>query len=205
MATNIFAITHIRDYQLGKLAAGVDTTRYDTNAAYSLGEVAFGIDGKVYRYVKFLDAVTYVAGHVVTRASATAWHVTNDRAGGSAIAGLEPVGVALGVPAQNEHGWVQIGGLATVLAGATITAGQLLAPDASTDGAADRYDDALADASAAHDVNATFSDTEVEAALDALGGKINAVIDIVQSPPLGVAAAAITDTETGAVRLRGLL
>ena len=34
----------------------------------------------------------------------------------------------------------------------------------------------IADAVVAHDVNATFSDTEVEAALDALGVKINAVI-----------------------------
>lgn len=35
---------------------------------------------------------------------------------------------------------------------------------------------AIADASIAHALNATFSDTEVEAALNALGGKINALI-----------------------------
>jgi len=35
---------------------------------------------------------------------------------------------------------------------------------------------AIADASEAHDVNPTFSDTEVEAALNALGAKINEVI-----------------------------
>lgn len=35
---------------------------------------------------------------------------------------------------------------------------------------------AIANASVAHALNATFSDTEVEAALNALGGKINAVI-----------------------------
>lgn len=35
---------------------------------------------------------------------------------------------------------------------------------------------AITDASVAHALNATFSDTEVEAALNALGGKINAVI-----------------------------
>lgn len=34
----------------------------------------------------------------------------------------------------------------------------------------------ITDASVAHDVNATFSDTEVEAALDALGGKINSIL-----------------------------
>lgn len=35
---------------------------------------------------------------------------------------------------------------------------------------------AIADASVAHDLNATFSDTEAEAALDALGTKINSII-----------------------------
>lgn len=34
----------------------------------------------------------------------------------------------------------------------------------------------IADASTAHDLNATFSDTEVEAALNALGTKINAIL-----------------------------
>lgn len=35
----------------------------------------------------------------------------------------------------------------------------------------------LADASVAHALNSTFSDTEAEAALDALGAKINSIID----------------------------
>lgn len=35
----------------------------------------------------------------------------------------------------------------------------------------------IADAVVAHALNATFSDTEVEAALDALGVKINAILD----------------------------
>ncbi len=39
----------------------------------------------------------------------------------------------------------------------------------------------VADASVAHALNATFSDTEVEAALDALGGKINAILDILEA------------------------
>lgn len=38
----------------------------------------------------------------------------------------------------------------------------------------------IADASVAHDVNSTFSDTEVEAALDALGGKINAILVVLE-------------------------
>lgn len=39
----------------------------------------------------------------------------------------------------------------------------------------------VADAVVAHDVNATFSDTEVEAALNALGVKINAILDILEA------------------------
>lgn len=35
---------------------------------------------------------------------------------------------------------------------------------------------AITNASVAHALNATFSDTEVEAALDALGGKINSIL-----------------------------
>lgn len=39
----------------------------------------------------------------------------------------------------------------------------------------------VADAVVAHDVNAVFSDTEVEAALDALGVKINAILDVLEA------------------------
>ena len=38
----------------------------------------------------------------------------------------------------------------------------------------------IADASAAHTISATFSNTEVEAALDALGTKINAIIKVLE-------------------------
>jgi len=103
-----------------------------------LGTVVQGPAGKSYRYVKFLDAVAYVAGHVVTRASATDWHVTNDRAGGSAIAGHEVVGVvfqsAANVPTVGQFGWVQCGGLAAVAG--TYAAGNQLIPHATVDGTA---------------------------------------------------------------------
>lgn len=42
----------------------------------------------------------------------------------------------------------------------------------------------IADAVVAHDVNSTFSDTEVEAALNALGVKINAVIAVLEGAGL---------------------
>lgn len=41
--------------------------------------------------------------------------------------------------------------------------------------------DSIADASVAHELNATFSDTEVEAALNALGAKINAILDVLDT------------------------
>lgn len=40
---------------------------------------------------------------------------------------------------------------------------------------------AIEDASVAHALNATFSDTEAEAALNALGAKINAIILILET------------------------
>lgn len=39
----------------------------------------------------------------------------------------------------------------------------------------------VADAVVAHDINATFSDTEVEGTLNALGVKINAILDILEA------------------------
>lgn len=39
----------------------------------------------------------------------------------------------------------------------------------------------IADASVAHALNATFSDTEAEAALNALGTKINAILDVLEA------------------------
>jgi hypothetical protein len=44
----------------------------------------------------------------------------------------------------------------------------------------------IADASAAHTINGTFSNTEVKAALDALGAKVNALIDALEG--FGVSA-----------------
>lgn len=40
---------------------------------------------------------------------------------------------------------------------------------------------AIANASVAHALNATFSDTEVEAALNALGGKINSILAVLRT------------------------
>lgn len=111
--------------------------------SYKLGDVVEGEHGKAYRFVKFVDAVTYVAGHLVCKATLVAdddWLVTNDRDGGSMMAGLRPVGVVFQstVPTEGQYGFVQIAGEAEVLIGSSaVIAGDLLKPDSSTDGAAD--------------------------------------------------------------------
>ncbi|MBA2706344.1 MAG: hypothetical protein H0U59_00885 [Gemmatimonadaceae bacterium] len=131
-------------YFKGPFTLGANLERIDATAQYPLGTVAEGTEAggtyAKYRYVKFVDAVTYVLGHSVSIASATTWDVTNDRAGGASIARLETVGVVFQtvVPTQNTFGWVQIAGIADVLVtGAAIIAGDYLMPAAATDGAAE--------------------------------------------------------------------
>lgn len=41
--------------------------------------------------------------------------------------------------------------------------------------------DAITNASVAHALNSTFSDTEAEAALNALGGKINSILAVLRA------------------------
>lgn len=136
---------------------------------YELGALIQGANGNWYRYVQFVDAVTYVAGHVVCLADADAneWKVTNDRSGGSQMAGFHPVGVVFQatVPTENQYGWVQCGGVATVLAGsAAIIAGDYLKPDESTDGAADEATEGT-DENIFAIALATIADTETGKAL----------------------------------------
>lgn len=99
--------------------------------------------GKRYRYVKFLDAITYVAGHLCTLASASTFNVTNDRSGGSSLAAHIPVGVVFQttVPTQNQFGWVQISGIAAVLhEGGSVAIGDRLVADPTNDGAVSEAD-----------------------------------------------------------------
>lgn len=114
-------------------------SRCTTDPEYALGERRSTLDGKVYKYVKFLDAVTYAAGQVVTRASADGTSVTNDLSGGSSL-GVIPEGIVVGVPTQNQHGWVlRQGYYATIkTSGADdIAVGESLIAHGSTDGTCD--------------------------------------------------------------------
>ena len=134
---DVLSYDHINEFKVGPLERGVDLDRFYSRAIYPVGQLAFGKDGTVYKFVRFRDAVTYAAGHVVTVASDDGNEVTNDRSGGSAIAGLPVAGVCLGAPNQDDYGWIQVAGVATVLAGTGLSAGDQLIPHASTNGAAD--------------------------------------------------------------------
>lgn len=122
----------------GPLVLGANLDRYTDDKLHELGSLASGPNGKLYRYVRFLDAVTYQAGDVCTRATAgtDAWNVTNDRVGGSAVTGHEVVGVLHGpnVPTQNQYGWIQVGGECAPRG--TYVAGDYLKPHATNDGEA---------------------------------------------------------------------
>lgn len=120
---------------------GANLDRYTDAPEFELGTIVESAGGKRYRYVRFVDAVTYAQGQVVTLAS-TGWSVTNDRVGGSDIS-LVPVGVlhSDNVPTQDQYGWVQISGVASVrCAGAGIAAGDILVAHGTTDGSAAEAD-----------------------------------------------------------------
>lgn len=138
---DVLSFDDINEMRFGPLASGVDTTKFTSSAVYTLGQIAFGKDGKRYRYVQFKDSVTYAAGHVCCLASASAWEVSNDVSGGSQLTGNIPVGICLGVPTEDQFGWVQVSGIATVLhEGGSIAIGDILVADPSNDGAASEAD-----------------------------------------------------------------
>ena len=122
---------------------GYNLERIDSSAQHVLGAVVEGTTAlghwAKFRYVKFEDAVAYLAGHFVNiGAGETTWNCTNDIS--NAMAGYVPAGLVFQatVPTQNTYGWVQIAGIGTYLAGsAAIIAGDFLKNDGTTDGALD--------------------------------------------------------------------
>ena len=92
---------------------------YTAAANGPLGQTVWS-ERRRFMYVQFLDAVTYIVGHVCGPASATTYKVTNDVSNGSALglrfagaipnAGINGVAVTA-VPAQNDYGYVQLEGI----------------------------------------------------------------------------------------------
>ena len=96
----------------------------------TVGQVYDGIDAygsnAKFRYVQFLDAVTYIKGHVVTAANAAGTAVTNDRSGGSAVYVTRAAGVALRAMTENYYGYIQVTGRAVVQTDDGVAAGESL-------------------------------------------------------------------------------
>lgn len=127
----------------GPLHLGSNPEQCDDTQLFPLGTIAEGVTAlghwAKFRYVKFEDAVPYVAGHCTWMgAGETDWEVTNDIS--AAMAGYVPAGIVFQntVPTEGQYGWVQCAGIATVLIGsASVIAGDALKADGTTDGALD--------------------------------------------------------------------
>lgn len=112
------------------------STVNDSSTTFVLGQI-LDYQGNLYRYVQFLDAVVYAAGHVCAWANATRTAVTNDRAGGSAI-GIQTAGIALAAMTQNNYGFILVEGYyATVLGDGSVAVGESVVLDTGVDGGAD--------------------------------------------------------------------
>lgn len=60
-----------------------------------------------YRFVKALDAVTYVRGQSVAWADKYGLMVSNDRAGGTSLTGNRPAGIVMAVATVGTGVWIQ--------------------------------------------------------------------------------------------------
>lgn len=96
--------------------------RVTSKAEYALGETRFDKAGNKYRYVEFDGAVTYVAGHITVPRDVTWTKVSNDVSTGLSTTAF--AGVCMGVPTSTlKYGWVQVGGVATVVGNGSVAAG----------------------------------------------------------------------------------
>lgn len=127
----------------GPKGSGVNLERCTDTQEHLLGQIVEGVTAlghpAKYMYVKFEDAVTYVAGHFVNvGAGETGFEVTNDIS--NAMAGYVGVGLVFQetVPTEGQYGWVQCAGIGTALIGSSaVIAGDALKNDGTTDGALD--------------------------------------------------------------------
>lgn len=142
----------------------------------ALGEVCY-YGGKFYRFVKHVNAVTVVAGHVAlfTAANTGGTIVTNDTAGGATAALTGKVaGIYVSVPAANEYCFIQCSGIALVLGGGSVAANDWVV--AGTDGTMVTYSDG------AEELVAGFALDADDTANDPLG--VSALFHCVLNPIL---------------------
>ena len=114
-----------------RLPGNVGITSNSVVPLYTVGKVFETEDAAgrwaAYKYVQYLDAVTYIAGQVMCWADTAGTKVTNDRSGGTGIGtGLEPAGIGLAVYTQNYYGFMQIAGNALVIGDGSVAAGDFV-------------------------------------------------------------------------------
>lgn len=121
-------------------AIGADFDRVDSEAQFKLGTIIQGDDGKLYKYVTYSEeaaATDGVAGEVAYYVAATGYannDVTSDLSASDEVG----AGVLQATMSDNEFGWIQIKGPATLTIALTAGAdGDPLTPTGSADGTLD--------------------------------------------------------------------
>lgn len=120
--------------------AGVDLDRVDTEAKHVLGSHFEDYDGKVYKYITYSEeaaAVDGVAGEIAYYVAGTGYannDVTSDLSASDEVG----AGVLQAALSDNEFGWIQIEGQATLTIALTAGAdGDPLTPTGAGDGTLD--------------------------------------------------------------------
>ncbi|NIT58370.1 MAG: hypothetical protein GWN00_19730 [Aliifodinibius sp.] len=119
---------------------GVDLDRVDTSAQFALGTIYYDYTGKIYKYITYSEeaaAVDGVAGEVAYYVAATGYannDVTSDLSASDEVG----AGVLQATLSDNEFGWIQIKGPATLTIALTAGAdGDTLTPTGAGDGTLD--------------------------------------------------------------------
>jgi len=119
---------------------GVKTDRVDSSAEFALGTVFEDYNGKVYKYITYSEeaaATDGVAGEVAYYAAATGYAL-NDVTSDLSASDEQGAGVLQAIMSDNEFGWIQIEGNATLTIALTAGAdGDPLTPAGSADGTLD--------------------------------------------------------------------
>lgn len=121
------------------LISGVDVTKVDTSAEFALGSIFCDEDGKKYKYIQYSEeaaAVDGVLGEVAyyVAADTTGYTVTSDLSASDEVG----AGVLQANISDNEYGWVQVTGVATLsIALTAATDGAPYTPTGASDGTLD--------------------------------------------------------------------
>ncbi len=126
-------------------------TGEDTDPQTTLGSIHL-YNGKLYRYIKLVDAIDAVAGSVVFAANAAYTQGTCDYTGGATgpITGVPCIGIAAGTITAGKYAFVQVSGVATVN---TDGDDDIAAGDIVITGAADGVCESVASASSALNID----------------------------------------------------